>query len=106
MKEYDMIFIDTWHVYGHLKRGLNKMHSFSKKYIVLHDTEVDGVYGESLRLGLNVEKQMTESGYSKEEICQGLQKAVIEFLQDHPEWKIKAHYTYNNGPTVLQRMNS
>jgi hypothetical protein len=104
MKEYDMIFIDTWHIYGHLKRELQKMHSYAKKYIVMHDTEVDGVYGESLRLGFNIDKLSEESGYAKEEICQGLQLAISEFLVEHPEWKPKAHYPYNNGLTVLERV--
>lgn len=104
MKKYDMIFIDTWHIYGHLKRELQKMHSYAKKYIVMHDTEVDGIKGESIRCGFDIDKQIKESGYTREEICQGLQNAVAEFLQEHPEWKVKAHYPYNNGLTVLQRV--
>lgn len=104
MKEYDMIFIDTWHIYGHLKRELNKMHSFAKKYIVLHDTEIDGIYGESVRCGLDIEKQMKESGYTREEITQGLKRALNEFLSEHSEWKVKKHYTHNNGLTILERV--
>jgi hypothetical protein len=104
MQDYDMIFIDTWHIYGHLKRELAKMHSYAKKYIVLHDTEVDKVNGESIRCKWNTVKQAAESGYPEEEIRCGLGKAVDEFLIEHPEWKLKAHYTNNNGLTVLERI--
>jgi hypothetical protein len=104
MQDYDMIFIDTWHIYGHLKRELAKMHSYAKKYIALHDTEVDKVHGESIRCGWNTAQQAAESGYPEEEIRCGLGKALIEFLEAHPEWKVKAHYTNNNGLTVLERI--
>jgi hypothetical protein len=103
MQDYDMIFIDTWHIYGHLKRELAKMHSYAKHYIVLHDTEVDKVDGESIRCKWNTAKQAAESGYPEEEIRCGLGKAVNEFLLEHTEWKVKAHYTNNNGLTVLER---
>jgi hypothetical protein len=77
MTNYDMIFIDTWHVYGHLKRELEKMHSYAKKYIVMHDTEVDKIYGESIRDNLNISQQCIESGYPVEEIRSGLGIALL-----------------------------
>jgi hypothetical protein len=104
MKLYDLIFIDTWHIYGHLKRELDLMHPFAKKYIVMHDTEVDKIQGESIRCNFNIAKQVVESGYPEEEIRKGLGPAVEEFLAAHPEWRIKAHYTNNNGLTVLERI--
>jgi hypothetical protein len=45
----DLTFIDTWHVYGQLKRELEKFSKTTNKYIILHDTTVDGIYGETLR---------------------------------------------------------
>jgi len=104
MIEYDMIFIDTWHIYGHLKRELEKMHSYAKKYIVMHDTEIDKIHGESIRVGSNIKLQSIESGYPEEEITCGLQKAIDEFLQNHPEWRIKDQFTHNNGLTTLERV--
>lgn len=100
----DLLFIDTWHVYGHLKRELAFHHSNVNKYIVLHDTEVDSIYGESLREGMNVQDQVLQSGYPEEEITRGLSFAIDEFLQSHPEWKLHAHYVNNNGLTVLKRV--
>ena len=104
MEEFDLIFIDTWHVYGHLKRELAKMHSFAKKYIVMHDTEVDKVDGESIRCGFNIPQQVISSGYPEHEIRCGLGKALDEFLAAHPEWKVKEHFTHQYGLTVLERV--
>ncbi len=104
MKEYDMVFIDTWHVYAQLKRELAKFHPYAKKYIVMHDTEVDKIDGESIRDRLNTQKQAAESGFPEYEIRCGLERAIKEFLIQHPEWKIKERFTHNNGLTVLERV--
>ena len=101
--ETDMLFIDTWHVYGHLKRELAHWHSHVRKYILMHDTTVDEVYGESIRCGLNIAAQSRESGYPEQEIRRGLGPAIAEFLEGHPEWRVEKKYTHNNGLTVLAR---
>lgn len=102
--ETDMLFIDTWHVYGHLKRELAHWHPHVRKYILLHDTTVDAEYGESIRAGFDTAAQALETGYPEEEIRKGLWPAVVEFLEDHPEWSLEARYTHNNGLTVLTRI--
>jgi hypothetical protein len=99
----DLLFIDTWHVYGHLKRELSYWHSFVGRYIILHDTTVDAVFGETIRCELNAQRQSIESGYPIEEITRGLWPAVQEFLEDHPEWKLEKRYENNNGLTILAR---
>jgi hypothetical protein len=53
----DLLFIDTWHVYGHLKRELAYWHSYAKKFIILHDTTVDEIYGETIRMRQNPVEQ-------------------------------------------------
>ena len=100
----DLTFIDTWHVYGQLKRELAKFAPLTKKYIILHDTTVDEVYGETIRLGWNPEHQSRESGIPVEEITRGLWPAVEEFLAANPEWVLKERFTNNNGLTVLARV--
>lgn len=100
----DMLFIDTWHVYGHLKRELARWHPHVKKYIAMHDTEVDGVHGETIRNNWNAERQSAETGIPVDEIKRGLRPAIEEFLAGYPEWKLKAHYTNNNGLTILERV--
>jgi hypothetical protein len=104
-EEVDLLFIDTWHVYGHLKRELNKHHSLVRKYIIMHDTTVDEFLGESIRMSYNIEKQVESSGYTIDEISRGLWPAIEEFLIDHPEWEIQMRYTNCNGLTILQRLD-
>jgi hypothetical protein len=105
MIPYDLIFIDTWHIYGHLRRELSYLSPYAKKYIILHDTEVDKIQGESIRMGQNLEEASKQSGYTIDEVSCGLQKAVDEFLVAHPEWKIKEHFINCNGLTVLERLD-
>ena len=100
---YDMTFIDTWHVYGQLKRELTKFSKITDKYIVLHDTTVDGEFGETIRLyGPRAAiKQSKNSGIPVDEITKGLWPAVEEFLESNTEWKLVKRYTNNNGLTIL-----
>jgi hypothetical protein len=101
----DLLFVDTWHVYGHLKRELHHHHGRVRKYIAMHDTEVDKVLGETLRCGWDVAAQARASGYPPEEIARGLQPAIDEFLAAHAdEWCLHKHYANNNGLTILRRL--
>lgn len=104
-ENYDMVFIDTWHIYGHLKRELNKFAPNINKYIILHDTTVDEEFGETIRMGWDPVKQSEECGYPIEEITKGLWPAVEEFLNDNQNWVIKERYTNNNGLTILEKIN-
>lgn len=104
-ENFDLIFIDTWHIYGHLKRELAKFAPMCNKYIIMHDTEIDSIFSESLRLNMDISKQSQESGYAVEEICKGLHTAVREFLDTHPEFKLKQRFTNCNGLTILERVS-
>ena len=99
----ELLFIDTWHVYGHLKRELARWHSYVSKYIILHDTTVDEWVGETLRNKWNPNQQSKETGIPVEEIVKGMWPAIDEFLNDHPEWYIKERFTNNNGLTILTK---
>lgn len=102
-ENYDITFIDTWHIYGQLKRELEKFNKITNKYIIMHDTTIDEVYGESIRGCCNMYEQSEKSGIPVEEISKGLGPAIYEFLRDHPEWYIKEKYTNNNGLTILAK---
>ena len=102
---YDMVFIDTWHIYGHLKRELNKFGPITNKYIIMHDTTIDETDGETIRCGWNAENQSQETGYPVEEIRCGLGKAINEFLENNTEWELLEKLTNNNGLTVLHKKN-
>lgn len=100
---FDMVFIDTWHIYGQLKRELNKFAPKTRKYIIMHDTTVDEFQGETIRCGWDAEKQSRESGFPIEEINKGLWPAIEEFLQNNPEWFLKERFYNNNGLTIIER---
>ena len=103
----DLLFIDTWHVYGQLKRELDRWHTFAKRWIVLHDTTVDAEHGESVRGGHTLEdiqEMSLKTGIPADEITRGLWSAVEEFLQKHPDWTLQKRYTNNNGLTILRRV--
>jgi hypothetical protein len=102
----DLLFIDTWHVYGQLKRELEKHHSKVRKYIIMHDTEIDKIKSESVRLESDIDEECNRSGFSQEDVTKGIGYAIVEFVQNHSdEWNVFVHYPYNNGLTVLQRVN-
>jgi len=99
-----MTFIDTWHVYAQLKRELDKFSVFTNKYIIMHDTTVDEIYGETIRSDWDAVKQSENTGFPVEEINCGLGKAIIDFLNENPNWKILEKYTNNNGLTILMKI--
>jgi hypothetical protein len=114
----DLTFIDTWHIYGQLKRELNKYSLITNKYIIMHDTTVDEIYGEIVRRNIYIqtqERNYTEEetslieqsktcGFPVEELTCGLGKAIQEFLDNNKNWKLLEKYTNNNGLTILERL--
>lgn len=103
-RSVDMTYIDTWHVYAQLKRELAKFAPLTNKYIVMHDTTVDEVYGETIRNGWNAAEQSKKTGFPVAEINCGLGRAIEEFLAANPEWELREKYTNNHGLTVLKRI--
>lgn len=104
--KYDLVYIDTWHVYGQLIRELALLAPIAKKYIVLRCTETDKVYGTALRCGQNIMELHRKTGFPPEEIVRGTQFAIDEFLEKHPEWSVRNVFTHNHGLIVLERVNS
>lgn len=80
--ETDLLFLDTLHTAAQLEAELCH-HARARRYIVLHDTVAFAWTGEF-------------SG-------DGLLKALIEFLLDNPQWRVKEHHKFCNGLTVLER---
>jgi hypothetical protein len=102
---FDLTFIDTWHVYGQLKRELDKFARITNKYIIMHDTTVDEWFGETVRIvEWDANKQSQETGIPVDEITKGLWPAIEEFLQCNKEWILHERYTNNNGLTILKRI--
>jgi hypothetical protein len=104
LEQTDLLFIDTWHVYGMLKRELERWNTYVGKYIIMHDTTVDEWAGETIRLKWNPKEQSEKTGIPIHEITKGLWPAIREFLASHPEWRMRERYTNNNGLTILERV--
>jgi hypothetical protein len=102
-EKYDITFIDTWHIYGQLVRELNKFSKITNKYIIMHDTTVDEIFGETIRCGWNAGQQSAETNIPVEEITKGLGPAIDDFLKNNPDWYLKEKYTNNNGLTILAK---
>ena len=79
----DMLFIDTLHTREQLAKELTLQARKVRRWIVLHDTELFGEYGEGSP--------------------EGLLPAIRDFLADNPKWFVSEHYKNNNGLTVLSR---
>jgi hypothetical protein len=110
---YDLTFIDTWHVYGQLKRELDKFSKITNKYIIMHDTEIDGIDGETKRpnglynwlyVGNNLDGLVSMTNIPKHEILKGLLPAIDEFLIANTNWIMEKQYKNNNGLTILKRI--
>lgn len=102
---YDLIFIDTLHVYGQLKRELIKFSEICNKYIILHDTTIDGADGEIVRRGMDAKKYSKQLNIPEIELKTGLTKAIDEFLKNNQNWSLIEHFEHNNGLTILKKIN-
>lgn len=95
----DLLFIDSLHTYCHLMSELERFSPNVHKYIALHDTSEP--WG-------NTDDWEYKGDYSEypahfDRTKRGLWAAVVDFLQNHPEWMLKERRLNNHGFTVLQR---
>jgi len=105
-QKYDMIFIDSWHVFGQTKRELEKFSKITNKYIILHDTTIDAEIGESIRNGWDCEQQSQETGIPVDEIKKGIMPAITEFIQENnTQWRIHLKLDNQHGLTILSRIS-
>jgi len=101
---YNMIFIDTVHVYGQLIRELNKFSKLVNKYIIINNTTIDSINGEAQRLNLNLWDLSKKTGIPIGELEYGLSYAIDEFVTGNVEWDIEKVYNQGNGMTVLKHV--
>jgi len=83
IEEADLLFVDSHHTYETVSKELNLHGHKIKKYIMFHDTVAYGEIGE-------------DGGV-------GILKAINEFLEANPEWKIVYQVDYNNGFMIIER---
>lgn len=71
----ELLFIDTVHKYNFLLQELHSSGNKATKYLIFHDTVSSP----------------------------GCFQAVLVFCKENPHWKIKEHFTNNNGLTICER---
>lgn len=86
----DLLFIDSLHLYEHLKQELTLHHENVRKLIIMHDTVL------CADKGMDYPQCRRYPG-------RGLMKAIREFLLETEEWVIHKHYTKHYGMMVLKR---
>lgn len=99
IRETDLLFIDTLHIYAQLRYELEKFSPQTRKYIIMHDT-TSYAYHDCWSYQGNHSEYPNYIDINK----RGLWPAVEDFLASHPEWKILERYTNNNGLTILVRI--
>jgi hypothetical protein len=83
VNDLDMLHIDSLHHPNHLQQELDIHASRVNRYIAFHDTKL--------------KNRETTGEYA-------LWKVVDRFLNDHPEWELKEHYTEGRvGHAAIQR---
>lgn len=92
IEKTDLLFLDTWHAYKQLKQELKLHSSKVNKYIVFHDTT-------SYEFRDETSYEHWGDKWKPEGI--GIWKAIDEFLQDNPQWKIIERFHNNNGLTII-----
>lgn len=85
INETDLLLIDSHHTYAQVKGELNKHSDRVKKYIAFHDTTLYGISGQ-------------DHG------SVGIMPAINEWMDTHPQWRIKQEYYNNNGMLVVERV--
>jgi len=105
---YDMLFIDSAHNYPHCYEELCKFGSKTQRYILLHDTEIDGITSEFVRLRYEPQHyqtliEMYKNKYTEEDFRKGLGFAIERWLSENSEWKIRRVLSNNNGLTILHK---
>lgn len=87
--DVDLLMLDTNHTGTQIGMELNRHAHKVRKWIIMHDTTTFGT-----------------RGMGDENIWDGMNAAIETFLKEHiNEWRIKEKFTYNNGLTVLERIN-
>ena len=94
IEETDLLFIDSMHTYGHLKKELALHSQKVSKFIVLHDTTTFGSIDQHSEHRLI--NGVLNTG-------RGLWPAVEEFISVGSDWKVDQRFTNCNGLTILVR---
>ena len=90
--ECDLLLHDSLHNYDHLTAELERHHGKVRRWIVMHDTEHFGEFGQS-----------PKGGAAPDHMQRGMKQAIQDFLDSHSEWSPDRHVAFSNGLTTLER---
>lgn len=82
----DLLFLDTTHTAAQVRQELRHAENV-RTYLAFHDTFL---------FGLRDEDGATTPG-------SGILEPILQFLAEHPEWRVQSHTPLCNGLTVLAR---
>lgn len=87
----DLLFLDTVHQYKQLKTELSLHAKQVKKFIIFHDTETFGTYGQDPTVDFGFDGRI------------GIIYAIQEFLHNNPIWHIVYQTHNNNGLMIIKK---
>jgi glycosyltransferase involved in cell wall biosynthesis len=100
IEETDFLFIDTFHTYHQLISELRRHEKNVRKWIALHDTVTFGLRDEEVYQNGKISTDVKV--HNKEKV--GIYNALLDFLEENKNWKIKEHYSNNNGLTIIEKI--
>jgi hypothetical protein len=100
MEKTDLLLIDTLHTYNQLSKELRKHEKNVNRWIILHDTITFGEKDEDFYNNGEISQEIKYDNIQK----QGLYNALLDFLEENKNWKIKEHFINNNGLTIIERI--
>lgn len=101
LKPVDLLFIDSLHTYCHLMYELETFSPKVRRYIALHDTSAP--WGHQDDNEYSGDRSEYPAHFNREK--RGLWPAVLDFLEQHPEWILLERRTNCHGFTVLKRIS-
>ncbi|MBF8263348.1 MAG: NYs-1 [Parachlamydiales bacterium] len=101
----DFLLIDSYHTYRHLTYELETFAPSVRSYILLHDTGYPWGTIDENESNPNMENESRYPDHINR-TKRGVWPAVIDYLDQHPEWKIYERDFSNAGITIIQRLNS
>ncbi len=94
----EFLFIDTLHQYSQIKRELELHAGKVTRFIAFHDVHTYGFTPEPADWQTpNIMENYVHND-------KGIMPAILEFLNDNPEWRVVYHTLENNGLMVIEKV--
>lgn len=94
----DLLFFDSLHSYNHVMEEMNRHAHKINKYLIFHDVFAWAYIDES------PSNNPTDTDNYSRAHKKGVGKAVGDFMENHPEWRIHDLYMHQSGLAVYKRV--